>query len=71
MKNFLNPIFTVLGFGPGLFGRSPKKDDVGAGVKRARAREAEQRRLQDERLKNAGESRITRQQRRSFAIRGR
>lgn len=68
----LAPAFNfLLDIEPGHFGATPRSVLPGAGMIRARARETEQRRRQEERLKNAEPAKVSRQQRRSFAIRGR
>lgn len=64
----------VLGQQRGVYhqtGRYRETPAVGAGVARARAREAAYLAQQDERLKNAEPPPVSRQVKRSYAIRGR
>lgn len=69
VMGMLAPIFNaMLGIEPGHFGSSPRQREPGAGVKRARAREAAQRAAQKERLKHAAPPQVTRQQRRRAAM---
>lgn len=68
----------LLMIGPGHFGASPRKEpgasprkEPGAGVLRARERLEKHRAAQRERLKDAPPPKVTRQQVRSYMIRGR
>lgn len=61
----------LLGIEPGHFGYTPRQSGPGAGVQRAAKRLAEHRAAQRARLANAPAAQETRQQIRSYAIRGR
>ena len=64
----LAPAFNMLlGIEPGHFGHT-RKAGPGAGTLRSQAREAEHRKLEAERTKNAAPAKVTRQQRRRDAM---